>query len=168
MRVTFKVANYPARPVQAPHRPVKDATDVLQATWGTQGVYKELLQSTFFGTDTQQLFPKITPKDNGFGHMTITAYNEHQHLVLRPDDVWIAILGQLNFYVNAHAKELRHHFVAHKGKNTLDVKVVGTRYTIDSGDLARQMGNLIHPNVRVADNNWRGALERSGAGALQI
>ncbi|KAI1785227.1 hypothetical protein LXA43DRAFT_151204 [Ganoderma leucocontextum] len=34
-------------------------------------------------------------------------YRSHHHLRIRPDDVWLAILVQLNFYINAHAEELR-------------------------------------------------------------
>ncbi|KAF8803981.1 hypothetical protein BYT27DRAFT_7225465 [Phlegmacium glaucopus] len=60
-------------------------------------------------------------------------------LMVRPDDVWIAILGQFNFYVNAHAEELRSHFVQHEGKKELIVKAEGTRYTVDFGALAYQM-----------------------------
>ncbi|KDQ55839.1 hypothetical protein JAAARDRAFT_208606 [Jaapia argillacea MUCL 33604] len=37
----------------------------------------------------------------------------------KPDDVWIAILTQLSFYINANAEELRSQFVAHEGKKQL-------------------------------------------------
>eukprot|EP00957_Ditylum_brightwellii_P024538 1852407-Ditylum_brightwellii.AAC.1 len=39
------------------------------------------------------------------------AYNHHHNLILRPDDVWQAILTQFSFYVNANAEELRDRFV---------------------------------------------------------
>ncbi|KAJ8481901.1 hypothetical protein ONZ51_g5696 [Trametes cubensis] len=64
-----------------------------------------------------------------------------------PDDVWLAILTQLCFYVNAHAEELRHYFVAHEGKKELIVQASGTRYTVDFGALSRQMTKKIHENV---------------------
>ena len=35
------------------------------------------------------------------------AYNEHHRLVIRPEDVWFAILTQLGSYINAHAEDLR-------------------------------------------------------------
>jgi len=49
--------------------------------------------------------------------------------------------------VNAHAEELRSHFVKHEGKKELVVKAVGTRYTVDFGNLANQMTGQIHENV---------------------
>jgi len=49
--------------------------------------------------------------------------------------------------VNAHAEELRLHFVKHEGKKELVVKAVGTRYTVDFGNLANQMTGQIHENV---------------------
>jgi hypothetical protein len=75
------------------------------------------------------------------------AYNWHHNLVIRPDDIWIAILVQFNLYVNAHAEELRHLFVAHEGKKELVIDAIGTRYTVDFGDMSRQMGQLIQENV---------------------
>lgn len=71
----------------------------------------------------------------------LAAYNHHHALVLRPDDIWIAILVQFNFYVNAHAEELRGKFVAHEGKQEVTVSTVGTRYTVDFGHLATAMTN---------------------------
>ncbi|KAG8869318.1 hypothetical protein FRB97_001349, partial [Tulasnella sp. 331] len=84
---------------------------------------------------------------NSFVHTVTQAYSTHHDLVLRPDDVWLAILIQFNFYVNAHAEELRHLFVAHEGKKKLVVYAVGTRYTVDFGAMAHRMGELIQENV---------------------
>ncbi|KAG8876103.1 hypothetical protein FRB97_004457 [Tulasnella sp. 331] len=88
---------------------------------------------------------------NSFVHTVTQAYNTHHDLVLRPDDVWLAILIQFNFYVNAHAEELRHLFVAHEGKKKLVVYAVGTRYTVDFGAMAHRMGELIQENVTDPD-----------------
>ena len=73
----------------------------------------ELLQSSFVskGVDLSSVFRTT----NGFVDTVITAYNHHHHLIfkfvtplllfigsliiiviIRPDDVWIAILGQFN------------------------------------------------------------------------
>lgn len=43
--------------------------------------------------------------------------------MLRPDDIWLAILTQFNFYINADAEEMRHLFVAHEGKKELSIMV---------------------------------------------
>ena len=75
------------------------------------------------------------------------AYNMHHNLVIRPEDVWFAILSQLSLYINKNLKELRDHFVSHKGKKELIVKTIGTRFTVDFGYLAKQMTILIGRNV---------------------
>jgi hypothetical protein len=53
---------------------------------------------------------------NDFVNTVLKAYNQHYHLVIRPEDVWFSILVQLNVYINAHAEELRSMFVAHSGQ----------------------------------------------------
>jgi hypothetical protein len=77
----------------------------------------------------------------------IAAYNQHHALVIRPDDVWLAILCQFNFFVNANAELLRASFVAHEGKRELAIEEEGTRYSVDFGSMSRQMANLLEKNV---------------------
>ncbi|KDR79441.1 hypothetical protein GALMADRAFT_1240640 [Galerina marginata CBS 339.88] len=73
----------------------------------------------------------------------------------RQYDVWMAILGQFNFYVNAHAEELRSHFVVHEGKKEVVVIDVGTRYTVDFGVLANRLSDEIQKNLVDKDlRNW--------------
>jgi hypothetical protein len=86
----------------------------------------------------------VLPKSNGFVDTIISAYKQHHALVLRPDDVWIAILTQFNFYVNANAELLRANFVAHDGQKTLELT---TDSFDDFGRLAREMVGLIEKNV---------------------
>ncbi|KAH6915752.1 hypothetical protein BKA70DRAFT_1178945 [Coprinopsis sp. MPI-PUGE-AT-0042] len=147
MPVTFKVATHASEKVKTYHSP-KDAEGLLASTWGQKSrstQCKELLQSTFSGAEID--FSQVVPLNNGLVDTVVRAYNEHHHLVLRPDDVWTAILGQFNFYVNAHAEELRDCFVAHEGKKKLTVTAFGDRYSVNFGDLARQMTDLIDANV---------------------
>jgi hypothetical protein len=40
---------------------------------------------------------RIIPYRNGLVHGIIRAFEQDLHLVLRPDDVWLAILVQFNF-----------------------------------------------------------------------
>ncbi|KAI0917733.1 hypothetical protein AcV7_007067 [Taiwanofungus camphoratus] len=49
--------------------------------------------------------------------------------------------------MNAHAEELRDHFVAHEGKQKLEVHVEGTQYSVDFGSIARQMTAEIEKSV---------------------
>jgi hypothetical protein len=73
----------------------------------------------------------VTNSGNGFVYSCIEAYNNHYHLTIRPEDVWFAILSQLGIYINGNAEELRHVFVAHKGKKELVVYGCGTIDTFD-------------------------------------
>ncbi|KAG6811064.1 hypothetical protein H0H92_009153 [Tricholoma furcatifolium] len=67
----------------------------------------------------------------------------------KPDDVWIAIVSQLNFYINAHAEELRDKFVDHADKKELVVTSMAPSLTeVDFGDLAVQMIGQIDKNVK--------------------
>jgi hypothetical protein len=89
----------------------------------------------------------IIPYCNGFVHTVIQCYNIHHALVIRPDDVWLAILSQFNCFVNGNAEQLRKQFVSHEGKKELVIKASGNRYTVDFGSMARQMTNLIDVNI---------------------
>mmetsp|Transcript_62990 Transcript_62990/g.117136 ORF Transcript_62990/g.117136 Transcript_62990/m.117136 type:complete len:407 (+) Transcript_62990:62-1282(+) len=69
----------------------------------------------------------------------VDAYNTHHELVLKPDDVWQAIVTQFSFYVNANGEALRDRFVDFQGKKTLVVKAAGTLFTADFGRVASRM-----------------------------
>ena len=104
----------------------------------------EFLQSSFTSFDTKS---PLRPVANGFVHAAITAYNGHHHLTIRPEDVWFAILTQLSLYINKHAEELRHKFVAHEDRKELQVTRGGTRYTVDFGEMSEEMGRKIEENI---------------------
>ncbi|PPR04704.1 hypothetical protein CVT24_011826 [Panaeolus cyanescens] len=147
MPVTFNVS--PTKPnAKPPNDELQSHNQILDTVWGqrTRGKYQELLQSTF-SAGSHQMFDINIQTPNGFIDTVIDAYNSHHNLVIRPDDVWISILSQFNFYVNAHGEELRSKFVAHEGKKTLVVKEVGTRYSVDFGKLAHAFTQAIQENV---------------------
>ncbi|KAJ5087590.1 hypothetical protein N7456_011206 [Penicillium angulare] len=89
----------------------------------------------------------ISKSDNGFVWAVFHAYINHHHLTIRPEDVWFSILSQLNFFINAHAEELRHSFVEHEGQKELKVTSSGTIMTADIGGLAVQLTRQIEENV---------------------
>ncbi|KAF5656628.1 hypothetical protein FHETE_10905 [Fusarium heterosporum] len=64
----------------------------------------------------------VFPSSDGFIRGAIEAWAQHQHLVLRPDEVWFEILAQLNVYMSKHAESLRGLFVEHGEKNTIVVE----------------------------------------------
>lgn len=85
----------------------------------------------------------------GLVSAVVDAYNNHHSLVLRPDDVWQAILTQFSFYVNAHAEELRDYFVDFKGKKTLVVKMYGSLFSANFADFSNRMvDEQIAPNLK--------------------
>ncbi|KAF4896485.1 hypotheticall protein [Colletotrichum fructicola] len=77
----------------------------------------------------------IAACENGFVYSVLRAWQQHLHLELRPDDVWLAVLFQFSFFSNGpgRAEALRHHFVAHEGQRTLVVEV-GPGQTVNSFD----------------------------------
>ncbi|KAG6885175.1 hypothetical protein C0993_005258 [Termitomyces sp. T159_Od127] len=100
-----------------------------------------VFKSSFDGTR-----PLIVAK-NGFVNGVTAAYVKHYNLVIRPDDVWIAILTQLNFYINAHAEELRDKFVDHQGQKTLVLSSSTPLVYPDSCNLFSEIRGQIHENV---------------------
>jgi hypothetical protein len=97
--------------------------------------------------------PNLIPNQNGFVSTLLDAYTQDRALVIRPDDVWLAILSQFNFFVSARAELLRANFVAHDGTRELQLVLFDgletrhTRYNVDFGELARQMAGLVEKNV---------------------
>jgi hypothetical protein len=123
--VTFYPAPHKANPV----RDVQgiDAFGLLRASCCEQfDVCDRILQS-FIGVGDDTLYSSLTPARWGLVSTITDAYNQHHALVLRPDDIWLAILAQFNLYVNAHAEELREQFVAHEDQQEI---------VVDLGDIA--------------------------------
>ncbi|KAJ3165979.1 hypothetical protein HDU87_002490 [Geranomyces variabilis] len=93
--------------------------------------------------------PKITSGvDNGFVDSIVRAYNHHHKLILRPDDVWLAIAVQFGLFVNGNANELRSHFVQHTGKKELVVSAIADIETADYAKLlSSDMVKALKDNV---------------------
>jgi len=88
--------------------------------------------------------PTLIPYGNGFVDGILRAFQQDLHLVLRPDDVWLAIVTQFSFYVNGHAEELRGSFVPHEGKEVLVIDMTPDPIrTVDVGLFARKMVDLM-------------------------
>lgn len=106
---------------------------------------KRIIQSSF----SKDFIPSngISPSNNGLVYTIFHAWSGHHHLTLRPEDIWFAILSQLNFYINAHAEELRSFFVAHDGQKELETIDQGTIDSVDFGPIAETMTQLIQKNV---------------------
>ncbi|PHH80035.1 hypothetical protein CDD80_3024 [Ophiocordyceps camponoti-rufipedis] len=65
---------------------------------------------------------EVFSSSSSFVRGVVEAWGQHQHLVLRPDEVWFEILVQLNYYIHANAEKVRHLFVGHQGKQEIRIK----------------------------------------------
>ncbi|KAM6504113.1 protein of unknown function (DUF4419) domain containing protein [Amanita muscaria] len=99
------------------------------------------------GKEGSSFLQDVIRQPNGFVHTVIEAYNGHRALIIRPDDVWLAILVQFNFFVNGNAELLRKHFVSHEGKEELIVQTSGNRYTVDFAEMSRKMTQLMQTRI---------------------
>ncbi|KAJ6450378.1 hypothetical protein C8R45DRAFT_916894 [Mycena sanguinolenta] len=158
MPVTFSAAPHDANPVSLQHLPAGGYTPaeiLAQACPKQHTAAKTLLRYGFSGVsegtgggrDFTARFPNLVPNRNGFVNTVIQAYNHHHALVIRPDDVWLAILCQFNFFVNVNAELLRASFVAREGQRELTIVEEGTRESVDFADMSRQMVCLLEKNV---------------------
>ncbi|KAH7889203.1 hypothetical protein F5I97DRAFT_1923775 [Phlebopus sp. FC_14] len=89
----------------------------------------------------------IIPQHNGFVKSVIEAYNNHRALIIRPDDVWLAILTQFTFFVNGHADAFRSMFLGSDGKRELVIPSSKNRYSADHALMARQMTDLMREQI---------------------
>jgi len=149
--ITVKTAPHEANLLGSRHgQPVTNAETLLHTSCRkTPGIdCKELLQTSFDShLNNQSAHAALYASTNGFVQGAIKAYNQHHHFIIRPEDVWFAILTQFSCYVNAHSEELRDKFVAHEGQKDLVINMVGDRYTVDYGWFAEAMGRLLEKSV---------------------
>eukprot|EP01133_Synstelium_polycarpum_P006254 gene6254-7253_t len=85
---------------------------------------------------------------NSFIYSAVEAYSYHHHLSIRPDDVWLAIVAQFSYYVNANSEALRNKFVDFEVKKKLVVEVEDQDlFTMDYPRLAALMTEAIAANI---------------------
>jgi hypothetical protein len=107
---------------------------------------RDVLTHSFHDVDEQGV--SLVSYKNGFVDGIIRAFQQDLHLVLRPDDVWLAIVVQFSFYVNGHAEEMRKFFVAHEGRRKLVVRTGSpSPLSVDFGVIAKTFKSLIQDNV---------------------
>ena len=93
---------------------------------------------------------------NGFVGTLYQAYNEHWHLILRPDDVWLAITTAFGLFmgVKENAETMRKQFVDFEGKIELEVTDAGTIYSVNWNSLINRMSDLIEKNTKGDARTW--------------
>ncbi|CAH0022587.1 unnamed protein product [Clonostachys rhizophaga] len=156
MPVTLQVAKHDSNPVgqnvNTDHGGSQDVLNklihspvVLEQADGEAGpiLVTGLGQQTSF-TDAKLKEMSFSVQDHGLIRAAYYAYSNHHNLVLRPEDIWFAILTQFSFYVNANSEKLRSSFVAHEGKKGLVLRDSGQA---DMGLMCRNMTKLIDENI---------------------
>ncbi|KAK7030165.1 hypothetical protein R3P38DRAFT_2703609 [Favolaschia claudopus] len=104
-------------------------------------------------TGSKNTLFKVVPNQNGFVYTVMNAYSFHHALVIRPDDVWIAIVSQFSFYVHANADRLRAVFVADEGKKDLEFSVGS--WPPNCGKLCTCISEHLQQNILDADlRDW--------------
>eukprot|EP01133_Synstelium_polycarpum_P007319 gene7319-8522_t len=89
----------------------------------------------------------ILVETNSFISSAIRAYSQHHHLSIRPDDIWLAIITQFSFYLNANSEQLRNKIVDFQGKKELKVFGHGTLFNADYVTMSTQMSKEIAANI---------------------
>ncbi|KAG7417273.1 hypothetical protein DER46DRAFT_118895 [Fusarium sp. MPI-SDFR-AT-0072] len=77
-----------------------------------------LLASSFDDLSGRNVFPS----SDGFVRGAVEAWAKHEHLILRPDEIWFEVLAQMNVYMSTHSESLRHLFVDHSGREKITVE----------------------------------------------
>ena len=103
-----------------------------------------LLKSSFIDFNSEN---PIHSNGNGFVHGAIEAYNNHHNLVIRPEDIWLAILIQLTLFINANSELLRSKFVAFKGKKEFDIEFGTSRWSCDYAEYARITSLMLEDSI---------------------
>ncbi|TFK70275.1 hypothetical protein BDN72DRAFT_742140, partial [Pluteus cervinus] len=99
--------------------------------------------------------PNLIPLKNGFVQTCIQAYTHDHHLIIRPDDVWLAILSQFQRYIVLHSEELRSYFVGFQGKKEISVETEQPLDEVDYTLVIRQFVDLMDENLVDKDlKNW--------------
>ncbi|CAB4397351.1 unnamed protein product [Rhizophagus irregularis] len=62
-----------------------------------------------------------TMTSHGLAAAIYHAYNNHQHLLLTPDDIWLTIAQGVSQHINYNVEKFRYRFVKHKDKEEIAI-----------------------------------------------
>ena len=124
MPVTFTLVPHAANEING----VVSSTPELLLGSATRESFQKNIPSIFSSSFGQGDQTRIVVNDcvgtqNGLVDVVLAAHNQHHALVLRPDDIWLAIMSQFSFFVNKNAEQLRGRFVAHTGQKHIELEV---------------------------------------------
>lgn len=133
MPVTIKIARHAAN--LTTHTPASSTVSLFRMPCGDEhSECKDIIQSSFmFEAETE-----LHSSPNGFILGAVEAYSGHHHLLIRPEDIWFAILTQLSILIKKYHIELGGKFLNH------EIARLGIRYTVS---VAEEMTHLLHQYV---------------------
>jgi Domain of unknown function (DUF4419) len=140
--VTFKGTRNQVVPTES-KRQGKALREVIASSGPFQAAFRNRNtgdEPTIIQSSEISAAPVVASAEYGLVSAIMEAYNKHHNLILRPDDIWQAILTQFSFYVNAHAEELRGRLVNFQGKKELIVEMGdGSLFSTNFGTFANRM-----------------------------
>lgn len=145
MPVSFQPANHKSESFNGYRDPEDDGTpsSIFKQSCYAQYLKSDEILSTSFPSNASDVFAT----SNGFVDTINRAYSAHHQLIIRPDDVWLAILTQFNFFVNANAESLRSYFVSHEGQKKLTISTIDDIREAKFGQLAEEMTRKVEENI---------------------
>ncbi|CAG8552499.1 1605_t:CDS:1 [Ambispora leptoticha] len=81
---------------------------------------------------------------HGFVSAIHEAYNLHQHLRLKPDDVWLTIAQGVSQHINLNAEKFRSYFVEHEEKKLIKVYAGDVLYLNEKDHLEGDWPEIVH------------------------
>ncbi|KAF2106439.1 hypothetical protein BDV96DRAFT_507800 [Lophiotrema nucula] len=126
----FPAESLPGHNKDSPVTTTEDLLERASAHWSLNRTELRPIQTT----SLTPLHPPIVHYKNGFVHGSIRAFEQGLNLMLRPDDVWLAIIVQLRLYFNGKVGDLRsklaiktykEHPVANTHTAVIETNVVG-------------------------------------------
>ncbi|KAG8853550.1 hypothetical protein FRB91_004760 [Serendipita sp. 411] len=148
MPVTFTVNEHPAQNVQLNPKSTREL--FVEQVCGKANARKQRHpQPNILSSSLQRAtLPQLVPVKNGFVDTCITAYNEHHHLSIRPDDVWMAIIASFGLYVNGHPDELQEKFVPFQRKKLVKIAVDNDAWASNYSWITRTFRKLMTSHLK--------------------
>jgi len=149
---TFDVSPKPIEKVKTKKELLKT---VLKGYKGFTEIASQKSESTLLKiihTSTKKGYK--APFYHGLVGSVFQAYNHHHHLVLRPDDIWMAILTQFSRYVFANSDLLRSRFVNHIDSKELVVTDKGNILKFPCAKMARKLIDVMTPFLVEDIKEW--------------
>lgn len=140
MTITIQIASHPSNSYTPPG-PAPNSPQQLLNGLGREYACTDngIVQESVPESDLEYL----TPHRNGFLRTILDAYGGHHHVVLRPDDLWIAVLSQLNYYFHTHPDAARAYFLrsSTEGSNKKEIPIsfIGSADTVNIAVVVNQM-----------------------------